>query len=353
MTEKMLVRRFRVTMLTPAFLGDANQNGCWRTPAFKAQLRQFWRMAYAAAHGFQFPISRMRAVEGELFGNAWLEDSFRKSKVRLRLKNWEEGTLKEWTSDFSIKHENVQVPVGAHLYLGFGPLVPAAKTRLKKNAAIQAQPDGKQELLLAFPESARALIEAALTLMQHYGTVGGRSRNGWGSYSLEGQDDASKRALQLPLPPLQPLRNALEMDWPHAIGADGNGVALVWKTKPHAEWESLMKTLAQLKIALRTQFKMTTGQDAPRVEDRHWLSYPITNHLVKAWGNNARLPNTLRFKIRQAPDGKLVGVVFHVPHLPPCAFNPAGAEIHRVWKQVHRFLDEQGNSEFNLTRSEG
>jgi len=37
-----------VRFLTPAFLGDAEQNGRWRTPPFKALLRQWWRMAYAA-----------------------------------------------------------------------------------------------------------------------------------------------------------------------------------------------------------------------------------------------------------------------------------------------------------------
>lgn len=59
-----------------------------------------------------------------------------------------------------------------------------------------------------------------------------------------------------------------------------------------------MRKLARLKIELRTQFKFTTGKDASQPEDRHWLSYPVTHHSVKDWGGNARLPNSLRFKVR-------------------------------------------------------
>jgi CRISPR-associated protein Cmr1 len=36
MTQKNYVLRF----CTPAFLGNAEQSGQWRTPPFKAQLRQ-------------------------------------------------------------------------------------------------------------------------------------------------------------------------------------------------------------------------------------------------------------------------------------------------------------------------
>ena len=68
---------------------------------------------------------------------------------------------------------------------------------------------------------------------------------------------------------------------------------------------------------------------------------PITHHSVRDWGNNARLPNSLRFKVRPAPGDaqRVVGVVFHVPCKPPPAFNSDHATLARVWQQVHAFLD--------------
>ncbi|MDW8313288.1 MAG: hypothetical protein RMK02_11225, partial [Burkholderiales bacterium] len=86
------------------------------------------------------------------------------------------------------------------------------------------------------------------------------------------------------------------------------------------------------------QFVFTTGRQAPQAEERHWLSYPVTNHSVAAWGN-LRLPNQLRFKVRKTPENKLIGVIFHMPHRPPEAFNPNQTQIECVWRCVHAFLD--------------
>ncbi len=355
---------YTVRFNTPAFLGDAEQNGRWRTPPFKAQLRQWWRMVYAADHGYRVSLSDMRREEGLLFGNAWLDNEFRKSFVRLRLDRWDLGkeTRRSWgQQEIDKAAEGVSHPevgtIGPKLYVGYGPLVvekvqrpgqrPEYATVLKNNAAIQY---GEAALFsLAFPTShidplLNALIEAnaprierALWLMHRYGTVGGRSRNGWGSYAMlhlplgEGWGEGKK-------PPLRPWRDCLELDWPHAIGKDDKG-PLIWQTTPHEDWKAVMKTLVVVKIGLRTQFRFTTGRNAPNPEKRHWLSYPVTNHSVQPWGNTARLPNQLRFKVRKTEDGKLVGVIFHVPHLPPAAFNPDPPTIKAVWQSVHAFLD--------------
>lgn len=349
----MQTRKLHIQFHTPAFLGDANQSGRWRTPPFKAQLRQWWRVAYAAQQPVEVNVSgmrKMRDIEGHLFGHAWLENdsdekgetvAARRSKVRVRLSQWTEGKETTWPNqDAQVRHPNVhdrdgrEKPVGAHLYMGFGPLVFDRGTALKANAAIQAAENA--ELAIAFPDDQAALLDHALQLMHLYGTVGGRSRNGWGSYSLTPNDS---NTLLVQSPPNQTLANCLRLDWPHALAADSQG-PLIWQTPPHKDWASLMKTLAQTKIAMRTQFDFNSGKNAPAAEDRHWLSYPVTNHSVSAWGNNARLPNQLRFKVRPTTDGQLVGVVFHMPHLPPADFRPDPKTLERIWRQVHQHLDQ-------------
>src|SRR5207253_6755334 len=90
---------YTVRFLCPAFLGNAEQNGQWRTPPFKALLRQWWRVAYAASRNHSVDIEEMRRTEGMLFGNAWLSHQengrtkadHRKSRVRIRLDSWQEG----------------------------------------------------------------------------------------------------------------------------------------------------------------------------------------------------------------------------------------------------------------------
>ena len=354
----MPTRQLKIQFHTPAFLGDATQSGRWRTPPFKAQLRQWWRVAYAAQQGFAVSVREMRDAEGHLFGHAWLEnDSFicdgkrvdtsaRKSEVRIRLNKWAEGQLKSWDrlEAATVHHpeaEKVRYQVGPHAYLGYGPLDGRGGTKLqdkqgKPNAAIQANENA--ELAIAFPQEHAQTLEHALQLMNLYGTVGGRSRNGWGSYSLTLLDGE-------PMPgsatPTQSLAQCLSKDWPHSLGTDSHG-PLIWQTLAHPDWAGLMRTLADIKIKLRTQaaFKFPHAQPDGQVHDRHWLSYPITRHSVNDWNRkNLRLPNQLRFKVRLTVDGQLVGVIFHMPHTPPTDFGSRPEDLERIWRHVHNYLD--------------
>lgn len=335
----MKTLQYSIRFLTPAFLGNAEQNGQWRTPPFKALLRQWWRVAATTHDG---DVNKLREREGRLFGHAWLENDHegsdkvaaRKSAIRLRLSRWDTGEMDNWQGLGSVPHPEVPKPVGSDLYLGYGSLVFKNGTVLKGNAAVQDRETAK--LSLALPEIEWPLIQQALWLIDRFGTVGGRSRNGWGSFSLSPIDQTD--ALQGKLP-LRDWRECLKLDWPHAIGKNEQG-ALIWQTQAFDDWKALMRELAIIKIGMRTQFRFSTGKNAARTEPRHWLSYPVTNHSVQAWSNNARLPNSLRFKVR--PDienpNKLRGIIFHVPCLPPAAFSPDRQAIVQVWQKVHAFL---------------
>jgi CRISPR-associated protein Cmr1 len=335
--------RYTLSFTTPAFMGNADQNAQWRTPPIKHLLREWWRVAYAADKNFAVRVDEMRREEGLLFGMATDGES-RKSLVRIRLDRWNMGEMRNWQALESVSHPEVKFPVGSDLYMGFGPLTlprGAKQPALKANAAIQAEEAAS--LSIAVPEIYSRLIERALWLIDKYGTLGGRSRNGWGAFMLTPINDTPVLTGQTPQ---RDWCACLDRDWSHAIGRDEKA-PLIWQTAPHNDWKTLMKTLAEIKIGLRTQFKFTTGKNAEAPESRHWLSYPVTNHSVQNWDNNARLPNTLRFKVRKTDAGKIVGVIFHVPHLPPRSFNPHKREIENVWQRVHAFLDAPAQ---NLTR---
>lgn len=337
--------RYELNFATPAFLGNAEQQGQWRTPPIKALLRQWWRVAYAADHRFQVNVADMRREEGHLFGHAWLEDdrdargrkvAARKSLVRIRLDRWDPGRLKDWQALATVSHPEVKFPVGSDLYMGYGPLKGAKQPALKENAAIQSGETAT--LALAVPDEFAARIRRALALMDRYGTLGGRSRNAWGSFGLIPQGETPSLELQ---PALRDWNAALNEDWAHAIGTDGEHRPLIWQSAAHDDWKALMKTLAVVKIALRTQFTFPNAAPPHATPlPRHWLSYPITRHGTQAFDRNARLPNSLRFKVRPAADGKLVGVIVHVPCKPPAAFKPDIPAITAMWERVHALLDE-------------
>ena len=335
---------YEVTFLAPAFLGNAEQKAQWRTPPFKAALRHWWRVVWACRNGFPNGIERMRRDEGRLFGNAWLKDDNRRSALRMRLDHWRLGQAddREWgRHDMRdrVRHPEVGRPVGPQLYLGYGPLkFQSGATVLKNSPAIRS---GEHAVLsIAAPAESIDDIIAALALMHAYGAVGGRSRNGWGALSVKniealGGLDADLSVYR------RDWRAALDRDWPHALGKDDRG-PLIWRTKASADWRSTMPRLAKIKIDLRTKFKFL-GSRHPSPTERHWLSYPVTNHGVRGW-DSKRLPNSLRFKVRQDDSNTDTrGVIFHVPCLPPHDFNPRRREVERVWQDVHAFLDNRND----------
>lgn len=326
---------YRIKFLTPAFLGNAEQNGQWRSPPIKALLRQWWRVA--VAEELKFNVDAIRSREADLFGVAADGGDSHKSRVRIRLSRWDDGKLKNWESTGPIAHPEVSKPVGSDLYLGYGPLAfSQGKTALKNNAAIQAGEDAT--FSLAYPETYSKELETALWLMDRFGTIGGRSRNGWGSLSLILADEETPDLHGTV--PVSNWQDALRIDWPHVLGSDGE--PLIWQTRRQTDWKSVMVDLAKIKIGLRTQFTFNSGKNAAVPEERHWLSYPVTNHSVQAWKEGRkdfRLPNSLRFKVRQGEAGKLYGVIFHMPCKPPAVFRSNTTALEDVWGQVYQYLD--------------
>ena len=350
---------YQLSFNTPAFLGNADQQAQWRTPPIKALIRQWWRVVKAPEVGRN--VAALRSAEAQLFGSAADSGPNRslQSKLRIRLDSWAEGKLRQWPADEPREfHPEVGRPVGTDLYLGYGPLdydKAARQVRLgtsKSSGAQHTAIDDKARagLRLRLPATVASEIEAALQLAQWFGTVGSRSRNAWGSLQLERRDGPALQPLTAAAlaPYLRPLRQCLELDWPHTIGSDLQG-PLVWLTPEHASWREVMKNLARLKIAFRTQAAPFPNVRPGVLESRHLMGYPVTHHRVElpGWGHNGRLPNQLRFKLQRMMGNQLRGVIVHLPcRLPPPLAEGARGRVPdelSLWQAVHHVLDEQKN----------
>lgn len=347
----MIKQTYLLQLASPAFLGGADQRGTWRTPPIKALIREWWRIAVTPELGYD--VRQMKQHETRLFGTAADEagGESHRSLIRLALAHWHEGTCTTWPGgEQRINHPEVQDrntgrprPVGSELYLGYGPLIFQQGTRLKNNAALQ---ENETNLLrLALPDAELPNFQRAITLAHWFGTVGGRSRNGWGSMLWAAEDGTPA------LPPLstsalqasgcsRALKQCLELDWPHAIGSDSTGV-LVWRSREtFRDWHEAMSFLARTKIDFRTHLGFVGGQSHREAQPRHALAYPVTNHKVPNWEGNGkgRLANTLRFKLHAEPDGRLRALIYHTPCRPTL---PHNLDLLDTWQRVHRFLDAQ------------
>ncbi len=333
----------RVQFLNPAFLGNAEQGGQWRTPPFKALLRQWWRVVWAAEHGFpqktdQIPEfeDKLRECEAQLFGTAANQENgggSRKSLVRVRLDSWSEGKDRrpDWvTNDLH--------------YLGYGPLTRSDGKIVPAKLPVVSPSESEKRLSIAAPSRHINDLKATLWLMNHFGTIGGRSRNGWGSLelSIDGQTQSPVDLNDLKRFG-RPWEQALELSWAHCIGTSERGF-LIWKTKHPNDWQKTMHKLAEIKKALRKEVKSAAGCDLK------WLAWPVTKYKGSSWRNDYRLPNSLRFKICQDSqdsqdsrdtNDKLQGIIFHMPCKPTILEEPHDIEsVRSTWEAVHQFLDK-------------
>ena len=356
---------YQVSFNTPAFLGNAEQQAQWRTPPFKAMLRQWWRVVKAPDVGYDH--HKLLTLENDLFGSAGDDDGGGggggRSKVLLRLSGWDAGTLPRVPNGEMVNHDEVpSKQVGANLYLGYGPI--GGQTR---NAIDVKGP--AQIFKIRCPEEHADALQKAMQLAAWFGTLGSRSRNGWGSLEISSLDDTpllgfsalgSTDSIQCVTPP-RLLSKCLDSEWRHAVGAGSDGAPAIWRLfKPgpkndkgqttlvaFASWEEAMKELARIKIAVRTApyFKFQNGgkEGHPSPLPRHVLSYPTgSKHSVSAsnWGQSGRMANQVLFKVHRREAG-FVATIAHFPTRIPhhMASRLQLPDQVAVWQEVHRLLD--------------
>ncbi len=348
----MLRADYQIRFNCPAFLGDAEQQSAWRTPPFKALLQHWWRIAVAKQYNYDW--QGMREAEGRLFGHAWLGNGSwaMRSRVRIKLIHCNQGGLTEWVKDDpKVKHPEVKFSIGSQLYLGYGSL--DFKKGLKNSPAINANEEN--QLTLIYPEAADEELTHALQLIHLFGTLGGRSRNAWGSVELSATSvGATPLSRQTPLQGhdvllngnadltrfQRSLKDCLTQEWPHAIGTDEKGM-LIWKTEACISWMAVMRKLAEVKIGYRTSLSVTKPFD-----ERQVLALPVTRHTPKELKND-RLAGQMRSKIIQQK-GRFIGLVFHLPCKIPVEVagklrHPDAQKLiasqEAIWRKVHAYLD--------------
>jgi CRISPR-associated protein Cmr1 len=318
----MTTLTYTVRFLTPAFLGDAEQHGRWRTPPFKALLRQWWRVVYAADHHFNVNIGEMRREEGLLFGNAWLENEFHKSLVWMRLENVDSSPSEAW----ALGTQRGVNPLPTSLqtsYAWFG-LVKRGGGLPDRTAIKPSTPEGKRRLHLVLPESHRDRIELTVRLIHTFGQIGTRSRGGWGSLEFQGLTSLEGKDLSRFA---RSLQECLNSDWAMSLTQDQKGLCMWESTTGYETWDKAMQKVAEERKRVRTELRSCGGKDL---------------RTALGFAGDGRMPSPLRWKIVSRQDGKLGLRVFAMPHRLPAdsGRTMSSADLKTAWDTVMRALDQ-------------
>ncbi len=355
-----------VEFITPAFLGNATQQGQWRVPPFKALLRRWWRILKAQACNYDW--QQLREEEGLLWGNAFLErphlrgrkNGHQRSLIELRLQHWDGGELGEqdWGNAVRLgtvaprpRHNEQRIPVA--LYLGYGP-VDQRTRHLHRERAPAINAGEKQRLQCMLRPASRLMgrdalqeLQRTLQLVSFFGSIGSRCNNAWGSLQLHGSD-----LQQVEEWPARPWEECLMDDfggtggWPHALGRDQQAL-LIWHTRPTGDWQDVMNRLAQVLANMRDIAKRKKG---PGLTGVFLLGYPVQGpHAIRNLPREARWASQMRMKVQRLADGRFRGLVYHLPHMPPRplwqrldAAQRAWVQRNQqgIWQQIHDWLDD-------------
>lgn len=358
--SKMETREYKISFITPAFLGNAEQQAQWRTPPFKALLRQWWRIVVAKEYSYDY--RKIREAEGRLLGHAWLTTdtkndgkriSARKSDIQIRVTPWDQGGMRstDWPStgfDKVTTTKDGKGRVRSDLYLGFGSILPPSRREQRASITLlHSAIHQKQEarLSLRFPSGDIDDMEKIFRLIAWFGTTGSRSRNGWGSIDVK-----EIGVKELSVENLKPISQSLEMcmkrDWPHAIGRDNQGV-LVWQSQPRSDWKKAMNILAHTKVKIRRVAKDFEGPK--KIGGVQLLGYPAGKAWeIREFNNNARLASQIRFKVINTQEG-LRSMIYHLPtkfpdillnQLEPDQKDWIAKNEQRVMQAIHKYLDD-------------
>lgn len=317
----------KVKFITPAFLGNAEQVGQWRTPPFKALLRQWWRAAYAAEKQFDFDIQQMRQAEGQLFGHAWLENdkdksgnkvAARKSEIRLRLKPIRQESAWEKGSQQGVNPlaKNIQT---SYAWFGISNRGPG----LADKAGVAANNAESQKILnLSVPDEQENVFIEIIKLINFTGSMGSRRLGGWGSLQMA---LLNEQPLSLNLQKyILALESCLEHDWSLAIAKDDNG-PMVWQSKDSfSSWSEAMGFIAARRKEVRQALKLN-------IDLRPALGFA---------SGDKRMASPLTWKIVEANDKFAVRVVA-MPHQMPQASgkNISAVNLLRAWNIVSATMD--------------
>ncbi len=316
--------KFEVEFITPAFLGGADGNAEIRTAPFKNLIRRWWRIANGNLNS-----NELWQKESELFGstekNPETENKiFGKSKIELKIVN--NFPCQDLYSNDSEKNK-----LNKFLYLGYGPISnKQAETRRF------IKPNSKIPMILTVPKNEKESFINILSLINLFGSIGSRSRKGFGSISIIPNEDfklsnLNKLKEDISSLFLEPSKMNIK-NYPFCIGKDEKGV-LCWNTiTPKDTYEEVLNELTEIyrNVVKAAKEKSSNG--------RMILGSAVG---IKGIDEIKRIPSSLILKVAKSGK-KYTGRIFHLPF----NINTEIKDQDKVWSAIYSCLDNLGLKRF-------
>lgn len=277
--KNRIQREFEVEVVTPMFLGGANMNEAeLRTPSLKGLLRFWWRATCGESD-----IRAFKESESEFFGSTENKSPF---SVTMQSIDKVEPILKDLPRGKSFKVKSHRM--GIIEYLAYG-----IRDHKKGYTRKHFPPKTKFKVSFLFSdESHEREVLRAFEALVHFGGIGAKSRNGFGSLAVKGLPKPSI-VLEGPLKPYS--------------GVTENADVLITPKTDYQKWEDALSDIgmaykdARLSLERRHHY-----------EKRRLIAKPIVQD--KGGNNNERHAKPYYLHVGKLESGMFYGQILCLPY---------------------------------------
>lgn len=278
---------FECELITPMFMyGADGKKPELRPPSIKGAMRFWWR----AMNG-HLPIDELREKEAAIFGGS--EGDGKKSSFSIRIQNEKiTPVLKSWPRSHKTDGINTHRQIDILDYLCFGPMQYDKNSKSNQFSRNSINCGSTFHLLISVKnEKLKEEILQTLSLLNCFGSLGSKSRNGFGSFKYQNTDLTKKL--------IQSLIKTSEVK----AFSSFNGNVKLFKTKQ--DFDSWDDALAEIGIAYRTS-KLNL-ENKHNYDKRQYIGSPIKKSLLD------RHSKPYFLKVNKNLNGRYEGYILFLP----------------------------------------
>ncbi len=291
--RNMEEQTFKCEIVTPLFLGGADQVKAELRPAsIKGMLRFWWRALYGTND-----LDTMRKRESELFGN-----TEKKSTLQILLKHDEKGDISQLRGgrQYQVQSSRMNRPATLSIfdYLAYG-LCQYERSRGNVYNKAHLEPGKRFDLTLRFPRINEKDILGALEAMIRFGGLGAKSRNGFGCLHVTD------------LPKTDILKEYENTDPKDFTSFSKNTRLFTFKKR-----ESWQEALSDVGLAYREA--RLDLEDRHKFDKRSHVAIPIIaqgeGRNIPSYAQNGRHSKSYFLHVSKSEDNKYQGQILYLPY---------------------------------------
>lgn len=303
--------KLKLKFLTPAFLGGSDGSSAeLRPPSIKGMLRFWWRAVNAGNFGLR--LNEVKLNEAQIFGDASGNGRISSFLIQVKSEHLDNSFSKD---SFPRNDYTLYIVKGHRLnileYLAYGTYIYNRAQRRNVFNREYIKPGFRFELVFSLLDKAESKgiikeLYSALAAWSCFGGLGAKSRNGFGSFTIESVDGHPMLAELMKLSPASYFKKLLYDTRLPEFTAFSNKARLFKTKEIFNSWDACLANLGHIYREARLSL-----ENKHNYEHRQFIGAPIIVN-KKQYSLLGRRAKPYFFKVYKEKNG-YVGYILYLP----------------------------------------